>query len=84
MTYDMERLGREFMHMYQYLYDADVEGREVAGYASAMAYGDQLINEHHPVIKQFAQYREDVLSSDREVAAFGFVFWDMYGWKEQQ
>lgn len=79
MTYDMERLGREFVHMYDYLYDAE---DEVAGYASAMAYGDQLINEHHPVIKQFAQYREDVLSSDREVAAFGFVFWDMYGSKE--
>lgn len=78
--YDMERLGREFAHMYSYLYDSD---DEVDGYRSALAYGDQLINDHHPVIKQFAEYREDVLSSDREVAAFGFVFWDMYGWKEQ-
>ena len=81
MAYDMERLGREFVHMYDYLYDAD---DEVEGYRSAMAYGDQLINDHHQVIKEFAEYRGDVLSSDREVAAFGFVFWDLYGWKEQQ
>lgn len=81
--YDMKALYEKFSSEYEYLYDADVEGIEVAGYRDAMAYGDQLINEHHPVVKQFAQYRQDVLSSDREVAAFGFAFWGMYGREEQ-
>lgn len=58
---------------YKRLYDADVNGVKVEGYHDMMEYGDTLVHECHDLVCAFAQYRQDVLSSDREVAAFGFA-----------
>ena len=73
MKVDLGELLDSFGDEYERLYDADVAGELVDGYHEMLEYGDQLIRECKDLICAFAQYRGDFLSSDREVAAFGFA-----------
>ena len=70
MTVDLEALLKDFSDEYKRIYDAN---DEVEGYEEMLWYGDSLIDECHDLCAAFARYRGDFLSSDREVAAFGFA-----------
>lgn len=49
----------------------------VAGYKEAVEAGDEFIKKHTEFVREFNQYRNDILSSDREVAAFMFALESM-------
>lgn len=63
----------KFNQNYELLY---THGDNVAGYHQALEYGDEIIQTWPEFVREFVQYRGDVLSSDREVAAFGFTMSD--------
>ena len=64
----------KFNEEYQFLYD---NNDNVAGYAEALAAGNQFFEAHPNFIAEFAQYRGDPLTSDREIAAFMFALKSM-------
>lgn len=64
---------QKFKENYNFLYDND---NRVAGYYEALDYGEKIIHEHPDFVREFVKFRGDVLSSDREVAAFGFTLAD--------
>lgn len=66
----LEKFNRE----YQFLYD---NHDNVAGYAEALAAGNQFFKSHPDFIAEFARYRGDALTSDREIAAFMFALSSM-------
>lgn len=70
---DIDALLKQFNDEYEFIYDTEVGGHEVAGYGDAMEYGDWLIKHRKKLVNAFARRRGDMLSSDREVAAFGFA-----------
>ena len=49
----------------------------VAGYTEALEAGDSFIESHLDFVKEFNNYRGDILSSDREVVAFMFALESM-------
>jgi len=63
----VEELLKEFKRVYSVLYD---NKNNVSGYAEALTEGDKFIHEHPKFVGEFAKHRGDILSSDREVAAF--------------
>ena len=67
---DMENFLERFREEYKYLYEAN---EYVAGYDEAVRAGDEFISSHKEFVRAFACFRGDVLSSDREVAAFMFA-----------
>lgn len=78
-----EELGallKQFDKEYDFLYETHGQGAKVAGEDEAMEFGDKMIHEHDPIVAQFANYRHDILSSDREVMAFAFAVVEM-GWR---
>lgn len=72
MTFNIpiEEFLKKFDEEYEFLYD---NYDRVAGYEEALAAGDEFIREHPDFVREFVQYREDPLTSDREVAAFAFA-----------
>ena len=66
---NIHRFANKFSDVYDFLY---THHDKVAGFKEAMAVGDWFIQNHHDFIAEFNRYRQDVFSSDREVAAFGF------------
>lgn len=66
----IEEFTEKFRQEYNFLYEAN---GYVAGYNEAVAEGDEFIKKHGDFVGEFAKYRGDVLSSDREVAAFMFA-----------
>lgn len=67
---DIAQFLEEFEAEYDFLYD---HGDRVAGYDEAVTWGDEFISEHLDFVGEFIRYRGDILSSDREVAAFAFA-----------
>lgn len=68
---DISAFLKKFNEEYQFLYD---NNDNVAGYAEALAAGNQFFEAHPNFIAEFARYRGDLLTSDREIAAFMFAF----------
>ena len=64
----------KFNEEYDFLYD---NRDNVAGYEEAVEAGDKFIGQHPDFVREFNQYRNDILSSDREVAAFMFALESM-------
>ena len=64
----------KFEANYDFLYNANTY---VAGYDEAVIYGDEFIRKHPEFVGEFCRYRGDILSSDREIAAFAFTLSDM-------
>lgn len=64
----------KFNEEYQFLYD---NHDNVAGYAEALAAGNRFFEAHPNFIAEFARYRGDPLTSDREIAAFMFALESM-------
>lgn len=60
----------QFQKEYDFLYE---NGNRVAGYAEALAAGDEFISRNQDFVGEFVRYRGDFLSSDREIAAFAFA-----------
>ena len=67
---EMAKLVNLFNETYQYFYE---NYDDVEFYELALEFGDDLIKQHHPLVKEFIEAREDFLTSDREVAAFWFA-----------
>lgn len=70
MNIDMSRLSEKFAQEYEFLYQ---NGDNVAGYAEAVAAFGQFATRHGGFVGEFAQYRGDCITSDREAAAFMFA-----------
>ena len=66
---NIHRFANKFSDVYDFLY---IHHDRVVGFKEAMTVGDWFIQNHYDFIAEFNRYRQDVLSSDRKVAAFGF------------
>ena len=66
----MEKFYEQFQKEYHFLYDCR---GYVAGYEEAVSAFDRFQIDHADFVREFAQYRGDVVSSDREAAAFMFA-----------
>lgn len=60
----------EFNKMYDLLYDND---NRVAGYYEAVDAFDEFLKNHRDFIIEFVKFHGDIISSDREAAAFMFA-----------
>lgn len=65
----LEKFNQNYDLLYTY-------GDNIAWYYEALEFGDNVISEMPEFVQEFVQYRGDVLSSDREVATFGFTMSD--------
>lgn len=70
---NIHKFLQKFKENYNFLYDND---NRVAGYYEALDYGEKVMHEYPDFVREFVKFRGDVLSSDREVAAFGFTLAD--------
>lgn len=66
----MEKFCEQFQKEYNFLYDCR---GYIAGYDEAVSAFDRFQIDHADFVREFAQYRGDVVSSDREAAAFMFA-----------
>lgn len=66
----------KFKKEYEFLYE---NNNRVAGYEEAVVAGDEFIENHAEFISEFNKYRGDILSSDREIAAFMFTLESICG-----
>lgn len=73
---NIHRFLRKFNDVYEFLYD---HYDNVAGYQEAVNLGDWFIENHRDFVAEFNKFRGDILSSDREVAAFAYVMMDEVG-----
>ena len=69
---DYNRLLSQFRKEYNFLYD---NFDHVAGYTEAVEFFDQFIKtpSGRDIIGKFASLRQDIITSDREAAAFSFA-----------
>ena len=76
MKYDF--LVQEFLNRFNQEYDNLYNCNDyVAGFGEALEFREHIIETQPEFVSEFIRYRQDVLSSDREIAAFGFVLSDM-------
>ena len=74
MNINIQKFAEQFDKEYRFLYNHD---DMVAGYNEALEEGDKFIAEHGDFVGEFAKYRGDFISSDREVVAFMFALNEM-------
>ena len=67
---------KKFNEEYDFLYE---HNDNVCGYYDALKEGDLFISDKKNInfIREFNEYRQDILSSDREVVAFMFTMESM-------
>ena len=70
LNINIKNFLKKFNEEYEFLYK---NHDNVAGYHEALAEGDQFIEKYSEFVGEFVKYRGDILSSDREVAAFMFA-----------
>lgn len=68
---ELEDFAVAYYTAYDFLYDNDVN---LSNYRELVDFGDSLLRDEWVIVKQFNEYRLDILSSDREVAAFGIAY----------
>ena len=76
MAYSEEtlyELGQQFAKEYEFLYNADCNHQYVAGYDEALDFGLEMLDSEDDLMIEYARYRQDPLTSDREIAAFAFA-----------
>lgn len=73
---DIARFFGKFDQEYEFLYQ---NGDNVAGYEEAVAAFDQFAASHGDFVGEFARYRGDCITSDREAAAFMFALESLDG-----
>lgn len=67
---------KKFDSNYDFIYDANRHGKEVAGQREAADAFDDFVKQHGDFVLKFVNYRGDFISSDREAAAFMFTLDD--------
>lgn len=70
MNINIHKFAEQFKKEYDYLYNAR---GYVAGAREAVNAFDKFLTEHKDFVGEFAKYRGDFISSDREAAAFMFA-----------
>lgn len=75
-NFNIADLLAKFDSNYDFIYDANKHNREVAGQREAVDAFDDFLKEHRDFVCEFVRYRGDVISSDREAAAFMFTMAD--------
>ena len=70
MNINIQKLSKQFEKEYKFLYD---NRNNVAGYDEAVTAFDQFIKTSGDFVGEFAKYRGDLITSDREAAAFMFA-----------
>ena len=71
----MDNEIQAFDRAYETLYNMDVAGTMPFEVGTAlMRYGEQLAREHREFLREFVNERGDMLTSDRELAAFAVAF----------
>lgn len=70
MAINIREFANRFSNEYEFLYEHD---DRVAGYGEAVEAFDDFIKKHREFVMEFVQYRGDLVSSDREAAAFMFA-----------
>jgi hypothetical protein len=68
----MKDLLKRFGEEYESMYRGERRDRAVS-YRTAVDEGDRLIREDKELVRAFVKHRRDIMSSDREVAAFYFA-----------
>lgn len=73
-TERIEKLYEEYTKQYEYIYDNNVKGYEVAGERDAVTFFVNVIMKKHiNLLSEFNGYTGDLIMSDREAAAFVFA-----------
>lgn len=67
---DIRSFYEQFVKEYEFLYDND---DMVAGYTEAFEAFDDFVKWFPEFVREFARFRGDFISSDREAAAFMFA-----------
>ena len=67
---DIKAFSKRFAEEYEFLYD---HCDNVAGYDKAVRAGDEFMKRHPEFVAEFARFRGDLITSDREAAAFMFA-----------
>lgn len=62
--------SKAFGEAYAYCYE---NRDQVPGYSEALKFGDDFMKKHPDFVAEFAKYRSDYITSDREVVAFAFA-----------
>lgn len=68
---DMQKFLEQFKKEYEFMYEND---DNVVGYEDALEYGLSLLRDKNPIVYDFIAYRNDLIVSNREVAALGFAY----------
>lgn len=75
-NFDISDFLTKFNSNYDFIYDANNLGKEVAGQREATAAFDDFVKQYRDFVYEFVNYRGDFISSDREAAAFMFTMDD--------
>ena len=67
---NIEKFTEQFNKEYDFLYE---NNDNVCGYHEALENGDIFISKNKEFIGEFCDFRQDFISSDREVVAFMFA-----------
>ena len=70
---DIEKLTKDFDEAYLYFYETQYKGGNVPGYEFLLVYFDTyqgFLGDFENVLQAFCKERHDIISSDREAAAF--------------
>jgi len=70
MNINIHAFSKQFEKEYNFLYE---NRNNVAGYEEAVTAFDKFLKDHTNFICEFNTYRNDIISSDREAAAFMFA-----------
>ena len=71
---NIQEFAKEFNRQYDFIYEANKQGKYVAGTDEAIEYFDRNRTEKETeILKEFVKFRHDFVSSDREIAAFMFA-----------
>lgn len=70
----MKTLLNEFKKQYDFCYEVETTGSEIAGANDALDYFDNCkSSDFIQLVRDFVEYRGDFISSDREAIAFVFA-----------
>jgi hypothetical protein len=70
MNINIHDFSKQFEKEYNFLYK---NRNNVAGYKEAVTAFDEFLKKSGDFVGEFAQYRNDLITSDREAAAFMFA-----------
>jgi len=70
MSINIQKFSKQFEKEYSFLYD---NSNNVAGYDEAVTAFDRFIKTNGDFVGEFVKYRGDLITSDREAAAFMFA-----------